>query len=299
MKRAAARKIETPQPDVDYWLNELSILLAPSERFRGGQREPRYTYQSMTVFLALALRPFSQIGTLYARTRGRGDFTLKALDSSDQTTIVLAAREQDMEDSRTVVSAAIKRLEQILFDRRKTPNPARHILLLLDETRRIRAFKAGEYITFARDAKAGCVLVYQSITQIKTDAEIVEILENVGTQIYLRSMVGETARRFIGMLPKRSRPTFSRSKSMGADGATESLQTGQQEVDYLTTSELYRLPAGEYPAIVYIKDHGAGKPFLVDMDGGRVKQAWERLHREPAPAAKPEQPKPGKPAMSF
>lgn len=293
MKRAAARKIETPRPDVEYWLNELSILLTPSDRFPTGQREPRYTYQSLTVFLALALRPFSPIGTLYERTRRRGDFALKALDSSEQTTIILAAREQDMEDSRTVVSAAIKRLEQILFDRRKVPNPARHILLLLDETRRIRAFRAGEYITFARDAKAGCVIVYQSITQIKSDAEIVEILENVGTQIYLRSMVGETAKRFIGMLPKRYRPTYSHSKSKGVEGESDSLQTGQQEVDYLTTSELYRMPAGEYPAIVYIKDHGVGKPFLVDMSGPRVKEAWDRLHDAAPPQQTAAKPQPG------
>jgi hypothetical protein len=280
MARAAARKIVTPRPDVDYWLNELAILLTPDEkRLPQGQREPRYSYQSLTVFLALALRPFSRIGTLYGRTSGHGDFSLKALDGAAQVTIVLAAREQDGEDSRTVVSAAIKRLEQILFDRRRK-EPDRDVLLLLDETRRIRAFRAGEYITFARDAKAGCVLVYQSITQIKSDAEIVEILENVGTQIYLRSMVGETARRFIGMLPKRYRPSYSRSKAAGPDGETVTVQTGQQEVEYLTTSELYRMPAGEYPALVYIKDHGAGKPFLVDMTGTSIKQAWDGLHSQ-------------------
>jgi hypothetical protein len=136
----------------------------------------------------------------------------------------------------------------------------------LDETRRIRSFKAGEYITFARDAKAGCVLVYQSISQIKSDAEVTEILENVGTQIYLRSIVGATAKRFVEILPKRYRPTFSLSRSFSGDaGMSRSLQTGQEVIDYFTTAELYRLPAGKYPALVYIKDHNAGKPFLVDM----------------------------------
>jgi type IV secretory pathway TraG/TraD family ATPase VirD4 len=173
---------------------------------------------------------------------------------------------------------AIKRLEQILFERRKRAKPDHDVLLLLDETRRIRRFKAGEYITFARDAKAGCVLVYQSIAQIRSEQEVIEILENVGTQIYLRSLTGATATRFIEMLPKRERPRFSLGSSQGSDGFSKSMQMGQEQVDYLSTSELYRLPAGNYPALVYIKDHGEGKPILVDMDKERLRQSMSLLY---------------------
>jgi|694.fasta_scaffold32083_5 hypothetical protein len=267
------------EPGFSFWIAELAVLIAPGRQdIPGGQREPRYSYSTLTINITTALKPFCKHGTLYSRTSGRGDFTLMDLDGVEQATIILAAREQDGEDSRTVVSMAIKRLEQILFERRKRAKPDHDVLLLLDETRRIRRFKAGEYITFARDAKAGCVLVYQSIAQIRSEQEVIEILENVGTQIYLRSLTGATATRFIEMLPKRERPRFSLGSSQGSDGFSKSMQMGQEQVDYLSTSELYRLPAGNYPALVYIKDHGEGKPILVDMDKERLRQSMSLLY---------------------
>lgn len=254
-------------PSIDYWITELAQLITPDHPdIRGGQRESRYTYQSLTVGILSSLRPFSKGGTLYDRIQGKGDFSLDQLDGDEQVTIVLAARAQDLEDSATVVTLAMKRLQQLLFQR-MGKKPARRILLLLDETRRIRGFKAGEYITFAREAKAGCVLVYQSITQIRNEQEITEILENVGTQIYLGSLVGETARRFIDILPKRFRRSFSENNSYsGKAGLGTSWDERQELVDYFNTQDLYRLPAGKWPALVYIKDHVSRKPFIVDMD---------------------------------
>jgi hypothetical protein len=41
---------------------------------------------------------------------------------------------------------------------------------------------------------------------------------------------------------------------------------GRDLVNYLTTNELYRLPAGEWPALVYINDQARRKLILVDMD---------------------------------
>jgi hypothetical protein len=278
----ASGDVDPPDPPVEYWRNELSQLLGPDN---GGARDARYTYQYLTSSITTLLRPFSQAGVLRSRTSGTSDFRLEEVNSDAAVTIVLAAREQDGEEAKTVLSMVIKRLEQIFYDRRKLDSPI-PVLLLLDETRRIRGFQPAEYITFARDAKAGVVLVYQSLTQIRDPDRRIEILENVGTQIYLRSVTGETAKQLIALLPVRGRPTFSSSETVSDEGGSEALQLGQEAVPYFSTAELYRLPAGEHPALVYIKDHGGGKPMLVDMDRERIRRTLDGLRR-PIPESRP------------
>jgi hypothetical protein len=138
------------------------------------------------------------------------------------------------------------------------------VLLLLDETRRIRNFKTNEYVSYAREAEAGCVVVYQALDQIGTDRQIRELLGNIGTQIYLGSLVGSTAQHFIERLPTRDRSSFSVTTA-GADGVA-GLQIAKQQIPYFSTADLYVLPAGDYPAIVYLKDQPARSPILVTLD---------------------------------
>jgi hypothetical protein len=242
-----------------------------------GQREERFSYQSVTMGVAMTLAPFNRYGTLYRRSFGRGDFNLRDIDGEEQTTIVLAAREQDGEIAKTVLTAAVKRLEQILYDRRKNENPSRRILLLLDETRRIKGFDPADFITFARDAKAGCVLVYQSLSQIKDENDRTIILENIGTQIYLRSLSGKTADAFVELLPKRTRPSYSITEV--GEGESTSVQTGLQEVPFIGHQELYKLPAGPHPALVFIKETKMGKPFLVNMDRELIREELDKLRK--------------------
>ena len=109
-------------------------------------------------------------------------------------------------------------------------------------------------------------------------------------------MTGETARQFIGMLPVRGRPTFSATETDADEGGSHTLQTGQEQIPYFSTAELYRLPAGRYPALVYIKDHRDGKPFLVDMDGERIKAAMRGSPSKP-PMTKPQPSKSGNSAV--
>ena len=259
-----------PQPTSAFWITELAPLISPHEGLvSGGQREPRYSYASLTIHIVTALMPFNRYGALHSRTSGKSDFKLSDLDGTRQATIVLAAREHDGEEAQVVSAIILKRLEQILKRRFSVEQPDRPILLLLDETRRIKGFSPGKYITFAREAKAGCVLVYQSIEQIESEKEIIEVLENVGIQVYLRSVTGKTADRLIDMLPKRFRPQFSLGQTSGS-GFSRSSQVSQEEVPCLSKSELFKLPAGEYPALIFIKDHGDGKPFLVDMSEWRL-----------------------------
>jgi hypothetical protein len=257
------------------WISRAALLFSKDE-VPGGQRGPQATYQEYVQGLLTPLESFAAGGMLCDKICDGVDepgarlFSLDRLGADGQVTILLTAREQELDDAVTVTSMAVKRLQQLLFER--MGHARRPILMLLDETRRIRSFRPGEYITFAREAMAGCVVVYQSLDQIKDEREITEILENVGTQIYLGGVVGKTAERLIGFLPKRWRPTFSHSLSASFDGPSPggSWEQRQELGDFFATSDIFRLPTGRRGALVYLKNHPAGRPFIVDLDEDRI-----------------------------
>jgi TraM recognition site of TraD and TraG len=255
------------------WLLSAALLFS-KEEITGGQRSPQHSYQEYVQGLLTPLTSFAKGGILQHKIRdiAAGDgkaFRLEELNGNEPVTIIMTAREQELDDAVTVSSMAVKRLQQILFDR--VGARQRPMLLLLDETRRIRSFRPGQYITFAREAQAGCVIVYQSLDQIEDEAEKTEILENVGTQIYLKSIVGNSAKRLIEFLPKRYRRSFSLAKSRTIAGDMSDTWTEQQElIDYFSTRDLYRLPSGPRSALVYLNDHRSGKPFLVEMDEEKI-----------------------------
>ena len=235
-----------------------------------GEREPDHGYRDYTQGIVTALEPFSRHGTLYAKIRDDGPGDLFSLEEvaqgGEQVTVILAAREQDLEKANTVLAMAVKRLQDLLFERVKhSDGELPRVLLLLDETRRIRGFEANKYVTYAREAKAGCVIVYQSLDQIGDEKKVMEILENVGTQVYLGSLVGNSARYFLSMLPRRYRPIVTRQVTRGTGPLTTTVVSGKELADYLSSYDLYDLPGGAWPALVYVNDLPRRKPFLVDM----------------------------------
>jgi hypothetical protein len=259
------------------WINRAALLFSHDE-VPGGQRGPQATYQEYVQGLLTPLESFSNGGVLFDKVCDGPDsedgrlFSLDQLGGDEQVTIVLTAREQELDDAVTVTSMAVKRLQQMLFERmgkRKRP-----VLMLLDETRRIRSFHPGQFITFAREAMAGCVIVYQSIDQIADGREITEILENVGAQIYLNGAIGKTAQRLIEFLPRRWRPTFSRTFSASLDGGGSSgtWEQRQELVDFFQTGDLFRLPSGPRSALIYLKNHPTGRPFIVELDEDKIEE---------------------------
>jgi hypothetical protein len=241
-----------------------------------GQRA-EHTFRWLTENLLAVLRPFGSHGLLGDKTSGahglpRFSFEdVAGLDAElapagGQVTVLLSAREQEGEEANTILSVIMARLQQALLERmRHSGDKAmRPVLLLLDETRRIRNFKPNEYISFARQAEAGCVIVYQSLEQVGEERQVAELLENVGTQVYLGSLVRSTARHFIESLPKRHRPTFTLT-SAGADGFG-AVQSGQEAIDYFSTADLYVLPAGDFPALIHLNDQPRRSPILVSLD---------------------------------
>jgi hypothetical protein len=273
-----------PRPRLRDLFGEITVLLPQQEIVPAfgdtaalfGRRS-EHSYRWLTETLAGMLRSFRSYGLLgdkISGARALPRFSLEwvtglddSLRPSDrQVTMILAARDQEGDDARTILTLAIGRLEQALMERRRHAGRGvlQPVLLMLDETRRIRNFKTNEYVSFARDAEAGCVVVYQSLGQVGNEEQIAELLENIGTQIYLGSLVRDTARHFVASLPKRHRPTFTLS-SAGADGMG-GVQIGQETIDYFSTADLYVLPAGDYPALVQINDQPRRRPILVSLD---------------------------------
>ncbi|MFN0053689.1 MAG: type IV secretory system conjugative DNA transfer family protein [Planctomycetales bacterium] len=287
-----------PECGVAHWGAELALLLNP-QRVSIGQRPDKETFRTYTTGLLAALEPFSRHGTLHHRVRGYGpgrQFDLESvLDGAPRpVTVILSARQQDLEKADAVLSMTMRRLQWFLFDRMADPQAEnRPVLLLLDETRRIRDFNAAEYITFAREARTSCVLVYQALDQIGEPARITELLENIGTQIYLGSLVGNTARYFIGMLPKRWRPTYSRQIMRTANTETTTTLIGHEMVDYFSTTDLFHLPAGRWPALICLGDQPRRKPFLTDMsedNPGNGPAAMSATIHQPAATLAPRRP---------
>ena len=268
---------ELPVCGVDHWIFELAIML-DRNKIAAGQRPEKDSFRTYTTALLTALEPFSKHGTLHQRVRSYGPgrlFNLETVlgEGRRPVTVILSARQQDLDKSAAVLSLAIKRLQWFLFDRMAQPDAGkRPVLLLLDETRRIRDFDAAEYITFAREAKTCCVIVYQSLDQVIPESRRIELLENVGVQIYLGSLVGNTARNFMSILPKRSRTKISRQIVRSANTETLTLNITNETVDYLTSAELYHLPGGHWPALVYINDQPRRAPFFTDMSDPSLEQ---------------------------
>jgi hypothetical protein len=283
------------EPDVRTWFGDIAVLVSqvdvvPETPERSGMRGARaeYSYRWLTEQIVSALRPFRRTGLLYDKVSGWRDlphFSLDCLTGLDaklkpvtgrQATVVIAAREQELDDAKTLLTLAIIKLEQALYDRMRYAGTGllKPVVLLLDETRRIRNFKVNDYVSYAREAEAGCVLVYQSLEQIGEEKAVRQLLEMVGCQIYLGSVTGATAKNFIDFLPSRDRPSFSITTGGGEGSA--GLQISQQSIPFFSTADLHALPVGDYPAVVYLRDQPRRAPILVTMS---------RWHLDPRPAS--------------
>jgi TraM recognition site of TraD and TraG len=270
---AKGNQARMPRPGVDHSVHFLSRLLDPKLLPDGTRLDPRYGYLDHVAGIMLALEPFAPHGILYDKIRDAGPghlFSLSELHrrrEQEPTTVILETREQEGDAAWTLLSLALKGLQPLIFNRWNVTKAEREkmrpILLLLDETRRIRNFRADEFITVAREAAAGCVMVYQNLDQVVEqfgEPGLNTILENVGTQIYLRSLTGNTANHLIRLLPERYRTIETVNR---ADG---SVQSRTEPIPYFTKLELAQLPAGRYPALVAIRGRRSVIPFLVDMD---------------------------------
>ena len=276
-ERAKTDGDDTPACGLDYWLPQIIDLLPdveiprvdPNARKIFGQRDRGMEYVRYTRNLLTPILPFRSPGVLSQRIQcpfgaeGQpGQFKIDDLYGERQVAIVLSVPDEGMQTGNSILSLVIGRVSRLMRDRFNSEKK-RPILLLLDETRRIHGFNAAEFVSFARESEVGVVLVYQDLDQITERKS--ELLGIVGIQIYLKLINEATFNHFQTLFEKRTRKKVSRSDTPGVGGSSESFQYHEETVDFLERSAVADLPAGEYPAIVYVRDHPSRKPFLVDL----------------------------------
>jgi hypothetical protein len=266
------------EPGLAYWFDELALLVtmqfpvaAADRKALIGQRAERDPYRYLTQGIVTALRAFSEKGVLGRKVSGspsrKGEgyqFSISDLLGPEQTVIILEARELDVGSAEVLVSIAVTHL-QLLLNRRHVQDNPLPVLLLLDETARINGFDAKKYIALGRSAKAGVVLVFQQLDQISrtgSKEQVLQLLQNVGTVIFLGSLAGNTHEYFRIQRGQRWMPSFMQAAGVRSYGRELQISQVQQE----EIPRLPRIPAGNFPAIVYIRDHRCNKAILVDMD---------------------------------
>ncbi|MDQ4070831.1 MAG: TraM recognition domain-containing protein [Actinomycetota bacterium] len=266
------------EPGLDHWFDELAVLVNGRWEWQGvdrpplvGQRADRDPYRYLTQSIVTALQPLSSKGILGRRVSGHSaragegvHFRLDELLGDEQVLMILEARELDVGGAEAVVSLAVTHL-QLLLNKRHTATDPRPILLLLDETARLRGFDAKKYVALCRSAQAGVVLVYQQLEQIGRpgdDRAATEVLENVGTQVFLGSLAGRNYELFTRQRGPRWQSSFTRTAGQWSSGREHQIA----QVESSDVPMFSRIPAGRFPALIYIRDHPCNKAFLVDMD---------------------------------
>jgi hypothetical protein len=186
--------------------------------------------------------------------------------------------------AKSVLGMAMRRL-RFALDERVTLDDAERgeILLLLDETARIPAFDAREFVSVVRENHIGYVLVYQNTSMIsEAEEEVAGVLNNIGMEIYLRSLRGNDLERINARLPEWERMRLLSGTGGGEDrprGFTEHVESDS----FLSKRAAARFPSGRYPALVVPRE--LASPFLVDLDAavtGGGTTAGAPLSAEPA-----------------
>jgi hypothetical protein len=236
--------------------------------FVGGQRSREYTYDQYMLSLIKALEPFRPNRPIGPRIRSFGpgrEFRFQDFGMAGQPVVVLlTAREQDSALATAVLGMAVRRLRNVLDERRNQPGFKGEVLLLLDETKRIAGFDPLDFVTVIRDGRVGYVLVYQELSLIsQVPDRIGAVLANIGTQIYLQSIFGNDLDRFNKQFFERHReremPSFTRTPDGRQVGTALTIQT----VPFLESNAAFHLPGGVKPALIYVR--GGPPPFIVDL----------------------------------
>jgi hypothetical protein len=245
------------QPDGDPWP-------FPGERSKGR------TFQDYVWQIRQALEPFRANGPMGLRVRGFGpgqQFHFETFGLEEKPVVmVLVAREQDSRMATVVLNLAVRRLEQVVQRRRNNPEQPKPLLLLLDETSRIKVFDAPRFVAITRDARVGYAFVYQSLAQAGTSEQIAILMANIGTQIFLGGIRGDDYRLFASQFPKIKRVRWMPTASLQAEGISRGESMSTEEVPVLDELALHKLPAGKWPALVYPRGLRELRPFLVDLD---------------------------------
>jgi hypothetical protein len=94
-------------------------------------------------------------------------------------------------------------------------------------------------------------------------------------------LFGISRRQFLQVFYKSAKPGLADQlySIICSNGYRAACNDGKhsERVPYFDDRALYQLPGGSYSALVYIRDHPCGKPFLVDMDNVHFQHSHNKL----------------------
>lgn len=289
--QAARPPKKVHRPDVQRWFQDLALMITPTlldqawdtvRNEPGGQSLPlrcplqcgqsTESFEQLTTNLDTALQAFDHDSEIYPLLSGHYKVTgggrrlrLNELFGTQPMALIVEAQGNDPGEQDTVLSTLLALVRNHLAAR--FAHGAKHsttLLLLLDEARRIRGFDGEEFASFVREARAGAVLVYQTLGQIPEDKRET-LLDAVGTLVLLREVRGLSYELLAGMIGKGTRSVGGGSSTTQLGGRSITHQVSTQSVPKLEPEALAPFPFGPYSALVLVRDHSHGLPVFTDM----------------------------------
>jgi hypothetical protein len=236
---------------------------------RGAQG--KQTFEEIATTLSTALRVFDPNNALYPSVSGEevapgmGDqLKMSDLFGAKPMALVIEAQGNNPSQQDTVLSMVLALVNTQLAERFTAGHGRPNALLLLDETQRIRGFDGLRFVTFARQAGVGAVLVYQTLGQIAEDQRR-PLFDGVGTVVFLREIRGEGYELLADMLGTGKRRIKTAGFTQEIGGLSKTEQFSMESVPLLESEALAPFPFGPYSALVLVRDHPSGLPFFTDM----------------------------------
>jgi hypothetical protein len=242
---------------------------------RGGQG--KMTYEELTTSLSTALQVFDPNNALHPSVSGEdvepgmgSQLKISDLFGAKPMALVIEAQGNDPSQQDTVLSMVLALVNAHLAVQFTAVADRPNALMLLDETQRIRGFKGLGFVTFARQAGVGAVLVYQTVEQIRDDEDKSKsgarsLLDAVGTIVFLRDMRGEGYEIFGKMLGTGQRGIKTAGVTQDIGGLSNTEQFSMEAVPRFESEALAPFPFGPYSALILVRDHPSGLPFFTDM----------------------------------
>jgi hypothetical protein len=236
---------------------------------RGAQG--KQTFEEIATTLSTALRVFDPNNALHPSISGEevapgmGDqLKISDLFGAKPMALVIEAQGNNPSQQDTVLSMVLALVNTQLAERFTASDDRPNALLLLDETQRIRGFDGLRFVTFARQAGVGAVLVYQTLGQIAEDQRR-PLFDAVGTVVFLREIRGEGYELVADMLGTGKRRVKTASVTQEIGGLSNNEQFSMESVPLMESEALAPFPFGPYSAMILVRDHPSGLPFFTDM----------------------------------
>jgi type IV secretory pathway TraG/TraD family ATPase VirD4 len=247
-----------PQAAIQWQPDLISYLMLADDRF------------ALDVsFLQNKLSPFKDPDVRAICDGTSGIHLLPALNGKQKHTLVIGQNLADGKFGTALAAVMISYVMNVMYRRMRNPNYVwTPTYIICDEAPRLENIKYEELTAIGRNAKAGVVLMCQSIDQFQD--KTLPALNNCRTQIFLQGVSLKTAEWLSKQLGEYDRQELTMSNT-GIVGPSpfNQRQIGYKRVPILGVHELTTRPDGKFPkrnAVIRVNESHSPvtKTFLTD-----------------------------------